>query len=72
MHPLPEPEPLTPPADPTVPVAPPTLKNDLKEVQHYASLVLLFASIPALGIPGVVANLLHVNVSHSLTSFLDY
>jgi hypothetical protein len=55
MTPLPEPEPK-----------PPTLISDLKEVQKYGSLVLLFASIPALGLPGLVAKLLHVDEVLSL------
>jgi hypothetical protein len=59
MDPLPETDRSSP--SPAPPVAPPTFVSDLKEVQHYGSLVLLFASIPALGLPGLVAKLLHVD-----------
>ena len=51
MTPLPEPEPLKPP----------TLISDLKKAKHYGELILLVSSIPAIGIPGLVAKLLHAD-----------
>jgi hypothetical protein len=46
---------------PEPPPRPKTLLGDLKEVQRYAALIQLFASIPAIGLPGLVAKLLHID-----------
>jgi hypothetical protein len=44
----------------------PSLIEDLKQIQHYGSWVLLFASLSSLTLPGLIAKLLHFDEVVSL------
>ncbi|MHC5541458.1 hypothetical protein ACYOEI_24830 [Singulisphaera rosea] len=55
-----DPEDRTQPLQDT-PVEPPTFSSDMNEIRAKLSYVLLFASIPGLSIPGIIAKLLHVD-----------